>query len=89
MVARRKKPGTTVHSLTIRQIPRPVLDKLRLRAEQNQRSMQGEVLAILEEAAQSPGRRLSPRELLAHGRALGINTPSESVEMIREDRDGR
>jgi plasmid stability protein len=51
MVAQQKKRSTSMHSLTIREIPRPVLDKLQQRALLNHRSMQGEVLDILKAAA--------------------------------------
>lgn len=37
-------------TLTIKQVPDPVADKLRLRAAASHRSLQGELMAILEEA---------------------------------------
>ncbi len=72
-------------SLSIKSVPNHLAKALRERAEQNNRSMQGELLHILESAVQpkvfdaiSLGRRL---------RAIGLKMPSESVAMIREDRD--
>jgi hypothetical protein len=50
--------------------------------------LQGEVLAILEEKVGS-GPKKTPREILEEVRKLGVKTPSESVAMIREDRDRR
>ena len=50
--------------------------------------MQGEVLAILEEAVRSP-RRLTPDEFLAEIRKLGFKSASESTEIIRRMRDER
>ncbi len=76
-------------SLTIRDIPRPVLEQLKARAERHRRSMQGEVLAILESAAADPQPRRSVAETLDYVRSLGVQTPAESTEMIRADRDGR
>jgi plasmid stability protein len=66
-----------------------VLRRLKERAERHRRSMQGEILAILESAAAEPERRRTATETLAFVRSLGVATPAESVEMIRADRDGR
>ena len=77
-------------SLTIRNIPGSVLARLRERAQRHRRSMQGEVLSILETAAaaeQAP--RMTPGEFLRHVQSLGIRTRSESADMIRKDRDAR
>jgi plasmid stability protein len=52
------------------------------------RSMQGELMAILEEAVAAE-QRLTPEDLLREVRGLGLNTPAEAVEMIRKDRDSR
>jgi plasmid stability protein len=76
-------------SLTIRDIPRPVLEQLRARAERHRRSMQGEILAILESAAADAEPRRTVAETLAYVRALGLRAPAEATAMIRADRDGR
>jgi antitoxin FitA len=76
-------------SLTIRDIPRPVLERLRARAEHNRRSMQGEIVAILEAAAAAPAMRRTVSETLRHLRSIGVRTPAEATRMIRADRDGR
>jgi antitoxin FitA len=74
-------------SLTIRNIPQPVLDRLKARARQNHRSMQGEIRAILEDAAIAPRRSLS--EAYARMRATGVTSAAASATLIRADRDVR
>jgi plasmid stability protein len=76
-------------NLTIRDIPRPVLDRLRAGAEQNRRSMQGEIVAILEAAAAAPTTRWTVAETLRHLRKMGVRTPAEAARMMRADRRGR
>jgi len=75
-------------NLSIKNAPDDIVDQIRQRAKRHHRSLQGELLAIIEQAAREPGR-LTPAEVLAEVRRLGLATPSESVEMIREDRDSR
>ncbi len=75
-------------NLSIKNAPDDLVVLLKARAERNHRSMQGEVLAILDEAVRSP-RRLTPDEFLAEIRKLGFKTPSESAEIIRKMRDER
>ena len=52
------------------------------------RSLQGELLAIIE-AAVEEDRLATPAAILAEVRPLGLHTPSESAALIRADRDGR
>lgn len=75
-------------NLSIKNVPDETAEELRKRAARNHRSLQGELMAILEEAA-GKGRPMSPSEFLAGLRALGLQTPAESRAMIREDRDAR
>lgn len=75
-------------TLSIKSVPDAVLQALRVRAERNHRSLQGELMAIIE-AAVRPQAVRTPLELLAAVRQLGLKTPAESVEMIRDDRDSR
>ena len=49
--------------------------------------MQGELLTILEYALTS--RRITIQELSRRVEESGLRTPSESVQMLREDRDAR
>ncbi len=76
-------------SLTIRNIPGRVLVRLRERALRHRRSMQGEILSILETVVADPAVRMGPKEFLRHIQGLGVSSPSEAVAMIREDRDAR
>ena len=76
-------------SLSIKNVPDELAEKLRRRAARNHRSLQGEVMAILEAAESTPRQTLSFQELAEQVRKSGLRTPSESVAMIREDRDSR
>ena len=73
-------------NLSIKNAPDDLVARLRRRAERRHRSLQGELLAILEEAVGSE-RDLSPAELLAEVRRLGLQTPADSAGIIRADRD--
>lgn len=75
-------------NLSIKNVPDELAERLRRRAAASHRSMQGELMAILEEALSEP-RRLTPREVLEKVREMGLETPDEGVRMIREDRDSR
>ena len=75
-------------TLTIKQVPDRVADKLRLRAAVNHRSLQGELMAILEEAvlqgapqarqpepppyAVKPSAKTASKAVLAHGKRLTL-----------------
>jgi antitoxin FitA len=73
-------------NLSIKNAPDEVVQRLRQRAERHHRSLQGELLAIIEEAV-AYERELSPAELLAEVRRLGVRTPSDAAAIIRADRD--
>ena len=73
-------------NLSIKNAPDEVVQRLRERAQRNHRSLQGELMAIIEDAVQ-PVQRLTPQDYLAEIRKLGLNSPNEAVEMIRADRD--
>ncbi|HEY5301022.1 MAG TPA: Arc family DNA-binding protein [Acetobacteraceae bacterium] len=75
-------------NLSIKNAPDRVVQRLRERAERNHRSLQGELLAIVE-AAVSENRPSTPAGILAEVRRLGLDTPSEAATMVRADRDGR
>ena len=72
-------------NLSIKNVPEQTVEGLRARARRNHRSLQGELLSIVQTAAEPP--MLGPRALYERIEALGLKTPSESVAMIREDRD--
>ena len=75
-------------NLSIKNAPEDVVARLRRRAERHHRSLQGELLAIIEEAVRSE-QELSPGELLLEVRRLGLRTPPESADIVRADRDRR
>jgi antitoxin FitA len=75
-------------NLSIKNAPDDLVVRLKERAAKNHRSLQGELLAIIEEALRQPSQ-LTPREVLAEVRQLGLRTPAEAVAIIRASRDGR
>ena len=73
-------------NLSIKNAPNEVVHRLRRRAERHHRSLQGELLAIIEAAARED-RPATPADILAEVRRLDVHTPSESVALVRADRD--
>ena len=74
-------------NLSIKNVPEDMLARLRTRASQHHRSLQGELVAILEEAL-AP-RRLTLEELVQRVQERGVQTGDESTPWIRELRDAR
>lgn len=62
-------------NLSIKGVSDDMAEQLRARALRHHRSLQGELLAILEESVRGP-KRLSPHELLEKIRDLGLRTPA-------------
>jgi antitoxin FitA len=75
-------------NLSIKNAPDRVVQQLRERAARHHRSLQGELLAIIE-AAVGEDRPATPADVLAGVRRLGLRTPSEAAAVVRADRDGR
>jgi plasmid stability protein len=75
-------------NLSIKNAPDDLVVLLKARAQRNHRSMQGELLAILEDAVRAP-QRMTPMELLAEVRKLDLKMPSEAAEIVRKMRDER
>ena len=75
-------------NLSIKNVPDHIAEKLRRRAAKHHRSLQGELMAILEESL-TRETLLTPAELLAKIRASGLRTPDEAAKFVREDRDAR
>lgn len=75
-------------NLSIKNAPDEIVRRLRERASRHHRSLQGELLAILEAAVRFE-EQLSTDNLLLEVQRLGLRTPSESAAMIRADRDAR
>jgi plasmid stability protein len=74
--------------LSIKNAPDRVVQRLRARAEGHHRSLQGELMAIIEAAVQDEPPA-TPADLLAEIRRLGPRTDSEAAEIVRADREGR
>jgi antitoxin FitA len=68
-------------------VPDAVVQRLRDRAARHHRSLQGELLAIIE-AAVAIDQPVTPFDVLAQVRRLGLATPAEAEAIIRADRDG-
>jgi antitoxin FitA len=75
-------------NLSIKNAPDDVVQHLRERAARHHRSLQGELMAIIE-AAVREDRPASPAEILAEVRRLGVCTPSEAAGIVRAARDAR
>ena len=73
-------------NLSIKNVPDDIAEALRRRAARNRRSLQGELLVILEESV-ARNKGFTPSELLREIRAVGLRTPAESARFIREERD--
>jgi plasmid stability protein len=75
-------------TITLKNVPKALADQLKSRAKVNHRSMQGEAMHILE-GALVPVRKVGIAEIYERIRKRGVRTPSNSVRIIRELRDGR
>jgi antitoxin FitA len=74
-------------NLSIKRVPERIVAQLRRRAAAHHRSLQGELLSVLEEAVNPQRATISQvRERLAK---LGVGTADESTNMLRLDRDAR
>jgi plasmid stability protein len=75
-------------NLSIKNAPDDIVARLKARAARHHRSLQGELMAIIEEAVRPPDR-LTPMDVLAEVKRLGLQTPAEATTIVRADRDGR
>ena len=76
-------------NLSIKNAPDDLVARLKRRAARNQRSMQGELIAILQTAT-AEGEVMSAEQvegILADIRAIGQPNEAESQAIIRADRD--
>lgn len=73
-------------NLSIKNVPDNVVERLRARAARHRRSLQGELLAIVE-AAVSPPAPLTLPEVLAEIRRLQLTTPAEAAALVRAGRN--
>ncbi len=78
-------------NLSIKNAPDELVATLRTRAARHHRSLQGELMAILERAAddraESDDQGDVARRVIQELDDMGLRRGSESVRMIREDRD--
>ena len=75
-------------NLSIKNVPDELAERLRERAARNHRSLQGELMAILEQSVTDEAV-VTPREILDEVRNLGLKTGAQAARMVREERDGR
>lgn len=75
-------------NLSIKNVPDELAAQIKARAARNHRSLQGELMAILESVAQETPL-LTLDEIWKQGKQLALATPADSAEIIREMRDGR
>lgn len=74
-------------NLSIKNVPDEVVQRLRARARRRNRSLQGELMTILQEAVGEES--LTVGQLVARLKELGLRTESDAVEIVRGDRNGR
>ena len=75
-------------TLSVKNVPDVVAKRLKARAKRNRRSLQGELLAIVEDASEG-SMSTSPQDVLAEVRRLGLSAPPEAAKIIRQMRDAR
>ena len=73
--------------ISIKNVPSEKVERLRTRAKRNHRSLQGELLALIDAAIDTAPRKLSIDEVAAQASKLGLTRRNEAVKLIREDRD--
>ena len=74
-------------NLSVKNVPDEIVERLRKRAKRNYRSLQGELMAILEEA--TGPERLPLDEAERRLSALSFKTANDSTAWVRELRDAR
>ena len=75
-------------NLSVKNVPDHIAAQIRQRVAKHHRSLQGELVAILEEIT-AKMESLTPDRFLEGLRALGLKTPREAAKIIRKDRDAR
>jgi plasmid stability protein len=79
-----KRTTVSTVTLTIKDVPSGVVSRIEERAERHGRSLQDELLVILEESVAIT----TLADIAAFAQRLGLESEAgESVRMIREDRD--
>lgn len=75
-------------SLSIKNVPDDVVERLRARAARNRRSLQGELLDLIERAADELPT-ISARDVYERVRKLNLPAGESATDIIRDLRDGR
>jgi plasmid stability protein len=75
-------------ALSIKNVPDDVVERLRARAARNRRSLQGELLDLIEQAADELPT-ISARDVYQRIRKLKLPSGESSTAIIRETRDAR
>ena len=86
----RRKDGRgprQVVDFSIKEVPVELAEMVRARADRHHRSLQGELMTILEEAVQYAPTTV--RDLRQAVSQSGLQTGPEATDMLRADRDGR
>lgn len=97
--------SATMPNLSIKNVPEPIVERLRARAAANHRSLQGELMALVCQAAgdQEPEREPRAREETESGwksveqilsehmaaRPSAVTKGPRAVDVVRKDRDAR
>lgn len=74
-------------NISVKNVPDDMIDKLRKRARRHHRSLQGELIAIIEEAVGPTKLSVDQAELRL--RELHFETGDESTSWLKELRDAR
>jgi len=72
--------------ISIKGVPDALAEALRRRAAEHNRSLEEEVVGILQ-ASVAEQRTLTFTDFVAEARAQGAGSPAEAAGMVREDRD--
>lgn len=75
-------------NLSIKNVPDAIAERLKARAASHHRSLQGELMNILQTVANA-SPTLSLDEIWAQGKQLGLAGESEAASLVREMRDAR
>ncbi len=78
--------GVMPVTLSIKNVPDEYAKKLRERATRHHRSVQGELMSIVEDALQT-SERLTPEAVLQSIRNMGLSSGRESTGIVRIDRN--
>lgn len=74
-------------NFSIKNVPDDLAERIRERARRHNRSLQGELMTILEEAVEP--RPLTVAEAYRRVKSLNLKTRDEATGWIREERDAR